>query len=90
MKRIFALLLSLCLIFSAVPVYAGAAAGQTVSASQSSVTAGHTTSVTLRAENFENIATLDVYLYYDAEVFTVGSTYAGSILNGPFNYFTVF
>lgn len=81
-KRIFALFLSLCLILSAAPVVSGAATGQQVTANAVTVTAGNTASVTLRAENFENIAALDVYIYYDPAVFTLSSTYNGSMLSG--------
>ena len=81
-KRITALLLSICLLLSAAPVYAGAAAGQRVSANAVTVTAGNTAYVTLTAENFENIAALDVYVYYDPAIFTVGGTYTGWMLSG--------
>ena len=81
-KRILALLLTLCLMISAAPVFAGAATGQQVSANAVTVTAGNTASVTLKAENFTNIAALDVYVYYDASVLTVSSTSTGSKLSG--------
>ena len=81
-KRGIALLLALCLIYSAAPVYAGAASGQKVSANAVTVMAGHTAYVTLKAENFQNIAALDVYVYYDAGVFTVSGTSNGSMLSG--------
>lgn len=81
-NRILALLLVLCLVFSAVPVYAGAATGQQVTANAVTVTAGNTATVTLKAENFTNIAALDVYVYYDASVFTVSSTSNGDLLSG--------
>ena len=80
-KRITALLLAICLIISAAPVYAGAATGQVVSANAVTVTAGYTASVTLKAENFENIAALDVYVYYDASAFTVSGTTNGNMLS---------
>ena len=51
-NRILALLLTLCMLLSAVPVYAGAATGQLVSANGVTVTAGNTVTVTLKAENF--------------------------------------
>ena len=81
-KRITALLLALCLILSAAPVYAGAATGQQVSANAVTVTAGNTAYVTLEAKDFENIAALDVYVYYDASVFTVSGTTNGNMLSG--------
>ena len=81
-KRIIALFLSLCLILSAAPAATGAATGQQVTAGAVTVTAGNTASVTLRAENFDSIAALDVYVFYDPAVFTVSSTYNGSMLSG--------
>ena len=81
-KRLTALLLALCLALTAVPVSAGAAAGQQVSAGSATAMAGSSTSITLKAENFSNIAALDVYVYYDAEVFTVSSTARGYKLSG--------
>lgn len=80
-KRIFALLLSLCLLLSAVPVYAGAATGQLVSANAVTVTAGNTATVTLKAENFAAIAALDVYVFYDASALSVSSTTNGTLLS---------
>lgn len=79
-KRIIALLLACCFVFAAAPVYAGAATGQQVTAGAVTVTAGNTATVTLKAENFAGVAALDVYLYYDAAVFTVSSTSNGSLL----------
>ena len=81
-KRITALLLTICLILSAVSVKADAADGQRVTANAVTVAAGHTTAVTLEAENFQNIAALDVYVYYDASVFTVSDTSDGWLLSG--------
>jgi len=81
-KRFFALFLSLCLILSAAPITVGAATGQQVTADAVTVTAGNSASVTLRAENFENIAALDVYIYYDPAVLSVSSTYNGSMFSG--------
>ena len=81
-KRLTALLLALCLILSAAPVNAGAAYGQYVSASTVVVTAGNTAYVTLWAGNFENIAALDVEIYYDPAALTVADFYNGSMLSG--------
>ena len=81
-KRITALLLSICLLFAAAPVYAGAVTGQRVYANAVTVTAGNSACVTLTAENFENIAALDVYVYYDPVVFTISGTYTGRMLSG--------
>lgn len=81
-RRIFALFLSLCLILTAAPISVGAATGQQVTAGAVTVTAGNTASVTLRAENFVNLAALDVYIYYDPAIFTVSSTGNGSMLSG--------
>ena len=81
-KRILCLLLAISMILSAVPVTAGAAADQKVTANAVSVTAGNLVSVTLKAENFQNIAALDVDVFYDASVLTVSSTSNGSVLSG--------
>ncbi len=81
-KRMLALLLTFCLIFAAAPVYAGAATGQQVCANAVTVTAGNTACVTLKAENFNNIAALDVYVYYDPAALSVSSTYNGNLLSG--------
>ena len=81
-RRIFALFLALCLILTAAPISVGAATGQQVTAGAVTVTAGNTASVTLRAENFVNLAALDVYIYYDPAIFTVSSTGNGSMLSG--------
>ena len=81
-NRILALLLVLCLVFSAVPVYAGAATGQQVTANAVTVTAGNTATVTLKAESFSAVAALDVYVYYDASVLSVSSTSNGTLLSG--------
>ena len=81
-KRITALLLSICLLFAAAPVSAGAATGQRVYANAVTVTAGNSACLTLTAADFENIAALDVYVYYDPAVFTVSGTYTGGMLSG--------
>ena len=63
------------------PVYAGAATAQQVSANAVSVTAGNTVTVTLKAENFAAIAALDVDVYYDASALTVSETANGTLLS---------
>ncbi len=81
-KRITALLLAICLVLTAAPVYAGAATGQQVTANAVTVTAGNTATVTLKAENFDAVATVEVYVYYDPAVLTLSSTANGSLLSG--------
>ena len=81
-RRILALVLALCMMISAAPVCAGAADGQQVTANAVTVTAGNTATVTLKAENFSNIAALDIYVYYDAQAFTVSGTSNGNMLSG--------
>jgi len=81
-KRVTALLLAICLILTAAPTWVGAADTQAVSVGTASVYPGNSTYVTLRAENFQNIASLEVYLYYDPSVLTVSSTSNGSLLSG--------
>lgn len=81
-KRLTALLLTLCLVLSAAPVNAGAVTGQYVSANTVVVTAGNTAYVTLRAGNFENVAALDVDIYYDPAALTVADFYNGEMLSG--------
>ena len=80
-RRIIALVLALCLVMSTAPVYAGAVNGQQVTANAVTVTAGNTATVTLKAENLNNIAALDVYIYYDANALTVTGTHNGNILS---------
>ena len=80
-KRIIAWILACCFVFAAVPVYAGAATGQQVTANAVNVTAGNTATVTLKAENFENIAALNVFIYYDAAALAVSSTQNGTLLS---------
>ena len=84
-KRSLALLLSLCLLLSAAPVYAGAATGQQISANAVTVTAGNTATVTVKAENFSAIAVFGLEIYYDASVLTLSSASAGSFLSGTQN-----
>ena len=62
-------------------VFAGAATGQQVTASAATVTAGNTATVTVKAENFTDVATLEVYIYYDPTVLTLSSTSNGSLLS---------
>lgn len=81
-KRILALFLVLCLVFMAAPITIGAASGQQVRANAVTVTAGNTVSVTLQAENFDSVAALNVYIYYNPEVLSVSSTYNGRMLSG--------
>lgn len=81
-KRIIALCLALCLIFAAVPAHAGAATTQTVSANQVSVNAGNSVTLTVTAENFVDVASLDLFIYYDAAALTVTGTYNGYMLSG--------
>ena len=80
--RISALFLALCISLSAAVVIVAADTVQLVSASEVTVTAGNTAYVTLRGENFKNIAALDVYVYYDPSVMTLSSTSNGSLLSG--------
>ncbi len=79
-KRILAWLLTLCLLLAAVPTSAGAAAGQVVTADSVTVTAGSTATVTINAANFKNIATLELFIYYDASVLTLNSATNGALL----------
>lgn len=79
-KRILAWLLTLCLLLAAVPTSAGAAAGQEVTADSVTVTAGSTATVTINAANFKNIATLELFIYYDASVLTLNSATNGALL----------
>lgn len=81
-KRILALLLAVLLVCPAGPVYAGAATGQQVTANAVTVTAGNSVSVTLKAENFDAVASMEVYVYYDPAVLTLSSTANGSLLSG--------
>ena len=82
MKQFIALFLALCISLSAAVVIVAADTVQLVSASEVTVTAGNTAYVTLRGENFKNIAALDVYVYYDPSVMTLSSTSNGSLLSG--------
>ena len=82
MKRFIALFLALCLALSVAAVIVAADTVQRVSANSVTVTAGNTAYVTLSAENFQNIAALDVYVYYDPTVMTVSSTSNGSLISG--------
>ena len=79
-KRILAWLLTLCLVLSAVPASAGAAAGQEVTADSVTVAAGNTATVTIRAANFKSIASLELFIYYDASVLTLNSASNGELL----------
>ena len=81
-KRILACLLAACLLVAAVPVNAGAVAGQNVTADAVSVTAGNTVRVNIKAENFSSVATLEVSVYYDPTVLTLAGTSSGSLLSG--------
>lgn len=82
-KRILAWLLTLCLLLAAVPTSAGAAAGQVVTADSVTVTAGSTATVTIKAANFKNIATLELFVYYDASVLTLNSATNVGLLAQP-------
>ena len=80
-KKIIALGLVLCLLLSAAPVTTGAATA-TVTAQAVTVNAGSSVSVNIEAENFANLAGLELYIYYDAAALTVSSTTNGSLLSG--------
>ncbi len=79
-KRILAWLLTLCLVLAAVPASAGAAAGQEIAANSVTVAAGGTATVTIQAANFKNVATLELFVYYDASVLTLSGTTNGALL----------
>jgi len=81
-KKVIAILLTLCMLLTAAPIYIGAAEGATVTASKVSVTQGSSVSVTVRAENFQSIASLDVFIYYDGDALSVTGTSNGGMLSG--------
>jgi len=81
-KKIIALLLTLCLILSAAPIYIGAAGIATVSAPDVTVTKGGSVCVNITAEDFQNVASLDLFIYYDATAFNLYYTENGNMLAG--------
>jgi len=83
MKRsILALLLVFCMLFLSVPVFAGTDTEQQVYAQTATVTAGNMVTVYVMAKNFSSVAVMDIYVYYDPQVFTVDGTSNGSMLSG--------
>ena len=81
-KKIIAMLLILCLVLGAAPIYVGAAGGGGITASDMTVTAGDHFTMYIRAEDFLSVASLDLYIYYDAEALSVSSASSGSVLSG--------
>ena len=67
---------------SAAPVSAGAATVPVVYTEKVTVTAGNTAYVTLRAENFDTIASFEVSAFYDPTIFTATGSWEGYLLSG--------
>ena len=82
-KKIIALILSVLLLFCSFPITTVAAANvATVVAENYTVTQGGYATVYLRADNFVNVAVLDIELYYNSDVMSVNSTSKGTMFNG--------
>ena len=81
-RRILAALLAFCLLFTMAPTTVGATDGATISAGDVTVTAGNYVTVTIRADSFENIASLDLFVYYDSSVMSVSSCSNSTMLSG--------
>lgn len=80
-NRIIALLLAVCVLVSAVPMQVGAAETASVTATSASTTPGSTVSININASNFDAVASLDLYIYYDADVMSVSSTSQGTLFS---------
>ncbi len=81
-KRLTAWLLIICFLVAVAPVSAGATAEQIVFAETVTVTAANTAYLTLRAENFVEVASFEVNVYYDPSVLSIDGTYDGYMLSG--------
>ena len=81
-NRTIALVLSLCLLISAVPVSAGAAEDPVIRIDDMQTYPGNYVYVNVQAEMLENLASLDLEIYYDSSAMIIRETWDGELLSG--------
>ena len=83
-KRVFALLLAAALVIGLLPLPSSAEGAPTITASTTSTYPGNWTQVYIDAQNLENLASLELEVYYDSDVLEYQSNYTGELLGGTF------
>ena len=81
-KRLLALLLACAVLTAAVPVTAGAAEGASVYGSYTTARQGDWVWLYIYASEFENIAALDLQIYYDSGIFTPQDYQTWGLMDG--------
>ncbi|MBQ9769002.1 MAG: hypothetical protein IJW27_02250, partial [Clostridia bacterium] len=81
-KKIISLLLSVLIIFCSLPITASAAGTATVVVESVTVSQGGSVALWLRADNFVNVAVLDIELFYDSDLMSVSSVTNGNFFSG--------
>ncbi len=83
MKKIVTVFMLLIILFTcALPFFASAENAATVVAQDCSVTQGGYAYMNLRANNFSNVAAIDIDVYYDSDAMSVNSISNQTLLNG--------
>ena len=80
MRKILSLVLAAVLLLAAVPVTAGAAGTAKISAGTDASYPGNMVCIPVRGENLQNLASLDLELYYDSTVLSYSHYAPGSLL----------
>ena len=80
-KKLFCLLLALALILGSVPVQAGATEGPTLRCGTGTVSQQHSVYLPVEAEALENLAALELTIYYDPQALEFQSADAGWLIS---------
>ena len=80
-KRIIALLLCAAMLLNAAPIQVGTAAGATISVNSQHVNSNQYLYVPVYGENLEDLASLELELYYDSDLLRFQYYYTGMLPN---------
>lgn len=78
-KRAFALLLCLCITLSMVPAPAGATEGPSITANDTEVYQGNYAYVYIYANNLNDLASIDLEIFYDSEAMQLNNQWTGGL-----------
>ena len=82
MKKLFALIIALALLLTLAPTSVGAVGNGRIVAYDHEDSQGDTFWMEIHAEDFIDVASLDLYIYYDSSVLTLLEAETGDLLQG--------
>ena len=82
MKKLFSFLISLALLLTLAPTSVGAVGNGRITAYDCEVRQGDTFWMEIHAQDFADVASLDLYIFYDSSVLTLLEAETGDLLQG--------